>query len=77
MIGVAVSGVSTGIVLTAGLAGLTAGAMAMAAGEYVSVSSQADIEKADEELEAQSYRSYDLHIAERDAELKTVRRMNP
>lgn len=51
MIGVAVSGASTGIVMTAGLAGLTAGAMAMAAGEYVSVSSQADIEAADTALE--------------------------
>lgn len=51
MIGVAVSGVSTGIVMTAGLAGLTAGAMAMAAGEYVSVSSQSDIETADAQLE--------------------------
>lgn len=56
MIGVAVSGVSTGIVITAGLAGLTAGAMAMAAGEYVSVSSQSDIEKADEQLEAEHQR---------------------
>ncbi len=36
-----------GAVLTAGLAGLVAGAMSMAAGEYVSVSSQADIERAD------------------------------
>lgn len=39
-------------VLTAGLAGLAAGAMAMAAGEWVSVSAQADIEQADLELEA-------------------------
>jgi VIT1/CCC1 family predicted Fe2+/Mn2+ transporter len=51
MIGVAFSGVSVGIVITAGLAGLTAGAMAMAAGEYVSVSSQSDIEAADAKLE--------------------------
>lgn len=51
MIGVAFSGVSSGIIMTAGVAGITAGAMAMAAGEYVSVSSQADIETADEQLE--------------------------
>ena len=38
-------------VLVAGIAGLAAGAMAMAAGEYVSVHSQADIEHADLELE--------------------------
>ncbi len=37
----------SGAVLTAGLAGLASGAMAMAAGEWVSVSSQADVEKAD------------------------------
>lgn len=47
MVGVAVSGASAGVVVTAGLAGLAAGAMAMAAGEYVSVSSQADVERAD------------------------------
>lgn len=56
MIGVAVSGASTSIVVTAGLAGIGAGAMAMAAGEYVSVSSQSDIERADEELEAEHQR---------------------
>lgn len=38
-------------VLTAGVAGLAAGAMAMAAGEWVSVSSQADVERADLALE--------------------------
>ncbi|NND64620.1 MAG: VIT family protein [Gammaproteobacteria bacterium] len=51
IIGVAAAG-ATGIqILLTGLAGLVAGAMSMAAGEYVSVSSQADIEKADLELE--------------------------
>jgi VIT1/CCC1 family predicted Fe2+/Mn2+ transporter len=52
MVGVATSGASTGIILTAGIAGVAAGAMAMAAGEFVSVSSQTDIEKADRILEA-------------------------
>ena len=47
MVGIAASGAATGAVLTAGLAGLAAGSMAMAAGEYVSVSSQVDVEKAD------------------------------
>jgi VIT1/CCC1 family predicted Fe2+/Mn2+ transporter len=51
MVGVATSGAATGVVTTAGLAGLTAGAMAMAAGEYVSVSSQVDVERADREKE--------------------------
>ena len=46
-IGMAASAASTGYVLLAGIAGLVAGAMSMAAGEYVSVSSQADTERAD------------------------------
>ncbi|EFL89896.1 VIT family protein [Ahrensia sp. R2A130] len=47
MLGVAAASASSADILTAGVAGLTAGAMSMAAGEYVSVSSQADLEKAD------------------------------
>ena len=47
MVGVAASGAPAGVVVTAGLAGLAAGSMAMAAGEYVSVSSQVDVERAD------------------------------
>ncbi|WBU64099.1 VIT1/CCC1 transporter family protein [Paracoccus aerodenitrificans] len=45
--GVAASGAAHESVMLAGLAGLSAGALSMAAGEYVSVSSQADIERAD------------------------------
>lgn len=47
VLGVASSGAEPQSVLVAGVAGLVAGAMSMAAGEYVSVSSQADTEKAD------------------------------
>jgi VIT1/CCC1 family predicted Fe2+/Mn2+ transporter len=47
MVGVAASGAAVGAVLVAGVAGLAAGSMAMAAGEYVSVSSQVDVERAD------------------------------
>ncbi len=47
VIGVAAAGSSQGSVLVSGVAGLVAGAMSMAAGEYVSVHSQADTEKAD------------------------------
>jgi VIT1/CCC1 family predicted Fe2+/Mn2+ transporter len=47
MIGVAASQASSAAVLLAGVAGLTAGALSMAAGEYVSVSSQRDAEDAD------------------------------
>lgn len=51
VLGVAAAGATTGSVLVAGGAGLVAGAMSMAAGEYVSVSSQADTERADLERE--------------------------
>lgn len=54
IIGVAAAGAPQEQVLIAGLAGLVAGAMSMAAGEYVSVSSQADTEKADLKLEEAS-----------------------
>jgi len=47
IVGVAASSAGTGQILLAGSAGLVAGAMSMAAGEYVSVSSQADTERAD------------------------------
>ncbi len=49
--GVAAAGVSQSSILVTGTAGLVAGAMSMAAGEYVSVSSQRDAEKSDVELE--------------------------
>jgi vacuolar iron transporter family protein len=51
IIGVAAAEANRGAVLIAGVAGLVAGAMSMAAGEYVSVHSQADTEKADLERE--------------------------
>lgn len=51
IVGVAAADASRGNVLVAGMAGLVAGAMSMAAGEYVSVSSQADTEGADLERE--------------------------
>lgn len=47
IVGVAAAAATKGDVLLAGAAGLVAGAMSMAAGEYVSVSSQSDTEKAD------------------------------
>jgi VIT1/CCC1 family predicted Fe2+/Mn2+ transporter len=47
IVGVAAAGSGRDAILLAGLAGLVAGALSMAAGEYVSVSSQSDTEKAD------------------------------
>lgn len=57
VIGVAASDASQNSVWLAGCAGLIAGAMSMAAGEYVSVSSQADTEKADREREIQELKT--------------------
>ena len=51
VVGVAAANVAGSNILVAGVAGLVAGAMSMAAGEYVSVSSQADTERADIERE--------------------------
>ena len=51
LVGVAASHASRNQILIVGVAGLLAGAMSMAAGEYVSVSSQADAERSDIELE--------------------------
>lgn len=51
VLGVAAADTTRGGILLAGVAGLVAGAMSMAAGEYVSVSSQADTERADLDLE--------------------------
>ena len=47
IVGVAAAAASQNAILVAGVAGLVAGAMSMAAGEYVSVSSQSDTERAD------------------------------
>ena len=47
VVGVASAGPSKDAILLAAVAGLVAGALSMAAGEYISVSSQSDIEKAD------------------------------
>ena len=54
IIGVAAANTTQDNILLAGVAGLVAGAMSMAAGEYVSVSSQSDTENADLALEKQS-----------------------
>jgi vacuolar iron transporter family protein len=51
MLGIAAANQSQSAILLAGVAGLVAGAVSMAAGEYVSVCSQADLEKADLEKE--------------------------
>ena len=57
MLGVAATAAPRGAILVAGVAGLVAGAMSMAVGEFVSVSSQRDAEKADLELEKNELRA--------------------
>ena len=59
LVGVAAAGTTREAVVIAGVAGLVAGAMSMAAGEYVSVHSQADTEKADIEREKHELRTDD------------------
>lgn len=69
IVGVAAADPSPGAVLIAGVAGLAAGAMSMAAGEYVSVSSQSDIERADIAREQQALLDTP---AEEEAELASI-----
>jgi VIT1/CCC1 family predicted Fe2+/Mn2+ transporter len=57
VLGVAAAGASGTAIVTAGIAGLMAGALSMAAGEYVSVSSQRDTEGADLRLEERELRN--------------------
>ncbi len=71
IVGVAAADATPNAVIIAGIAGLSAGAMSMAAGEYVSVSSQSDTERADIAREAEALR--DLPEAEL-AELASIYR---
>lgn len=61
ILGVAAAGASSQNILIAGIAGLVAGAMSMAAGEYVSVSSQADTERADLDRERKELAADPVH----------------
>jgi len=61
VLGVAAAGASSSVILITGVAGLVAGAMSMAAGEYVSVSSQSDTENADLDRERQELASDPRH----------------
>jgi VIT1/CCC1 family predicted Fe2+/Mn2+ transporter len=61
VLGVAAAGAAGRYILVAGVAGLVAGAMSMAAGEYVSVSSQADTEAADLERERRELATDPVH----------------
>jgi len=69
LLGVAAAHTSTAGVLVAGLAGLVGGALSMGAGEFVSVSSQADTERADLELER---RALELDFEAEQVELREI-----
>lgn len=65
LVGIAASNPAPGAITVAGVAGLAAGALSMAAGEYVSVSSQADIERADIHRERRALREQpDIELEE-------------
>ena len=75
--GVAASGATTGSVLVAGSAAMVAGAMSMAAGEYVSVSSQADSEAADLAREHAELASDWAHEHDELAQIYVTRGLEP
>lgn len=88
MIGVAAASASQRGVLIAGVAGLVAGAMSMAVGEYVSVSSQRDTEKADVRRETEEIAAspeaelrelasiYEMRGLDRDLAMKVARQLS-
>lgn len=77
VVGVAAANPERPAVLVAGLAGLVAGAMSMAAGEYVSVSSQADTEQADLARERAELRGAPEHELEELRGIHVARGLDP
>ena len=77
ILGVAAAGATGSGVIIAGIAGLVAGAMSMAAGEYVSVSSQADTEAADLARERKELDTNDQSEREELAEIYVSRGLDP
>src|ERR1700691_4014377 len=77
VLGVAAAHATHANVLIAGVAGLVAGAMSMAAGEYVSVHSQADTEKADLELERAELKTDDKGEHKELAAIYVARGLDP
>lgn len=77
ILGVAAATPEPGAILVAGVAGLVAGAMSMAAGEFISVSSQADSEKADIRREQQALADMPEHEMEELAAVYEARGLSP
>jgi VIT1/CCC1 family predicted Fe2+/Mn2+ transporter len=77
IVGIAAAESTKGSILLAGVAALTAGAMSMAAGEYISVSSQADTEDADLKLEKKSLQDNEAYEKEELAQVYEARGLKP
>jgi len=77
VVGVAAAGAGSKSILVAGVAGLVAGSMSMAAGEYVSVSSQADTQNADLARERRELASDPEHEHEELAAIYVQRGLDP
>jgi VIT1/CCC1 family predicted Fe2+/Mn2+ transporter len=77
VLGVAAAGADSTEILVAGTAGLVAGAMSMAAGEYVSVSSQSDTERADLEREKRELATSPAHETEELKQIYVERGLEP
>ncbi len=77
VVGVAASEATTGSIWVAGIAGLVAGSMSMAAGEYVSVSSQSDTEQADLERERRELATDPEHEHDELARIYEKRGLDP
>ena len=77
ILGVAAATSETGPIMVAGVAGLVAGAMSMAAGEFISVSSQADSEAADIRREQQALVDTPEHELEELAAIYEARGLSP
>lgn len=77
LVGVSAAHAAHSSLLITGVAGLVAGAMSMAAGEYVSVSSQSDIEKADLEIERKAIAENLIYEREELADIYVERGLDP
>ena len=77
LIGVAAAGTSHDAILITGVAGLVSGAMSMAAGEYVSVSSQSDTESADIARETEELATQPEHELDELTGIYTSRGLTP
>lgn len=77
VLGMATAQASPATILLTGIAGLAAGALSMAAGEYVSVSSQVDAERADARLEAHALREHPEAELDELAEIYVRRGLEP